>query len=383
MDIASMLKREDFYTILKNTLCTYYRRVYNSEIRVEYYPFDGSETLYIFSRLSFIARKKVPSGAKEFLYSEYNIRGNRLKYLAGKLLVFIATHSGGLGAVRKLYITEGVLGKNAFISPQNRSIRIFDYDTMTVDCIVKDGFTTAYFANQLAFRTNYRYDFVPPLMDAGDVWFRERIMRGHALARVTDEKAYTNTEEQVVRFVSRLAQDTLTTASSCEYVRHLVESIRSGLARAESEKHITTVAAMQTVVDNIEARITDMSIPLVISHGDLQSGNIWLETDGRVWIYDWETQKQRSIWYDSATLLFATRRAGGLERMMASHDAEELFACDTQTKRTPQAVRTAKDVVLLEDILFYLEDMLELPGTDGADIFEHFASRVLNLPKGE
>lgn len=382
MDIASMLEREDFYTILQQTLCAYYRQVHNREIRVEYAPFEGCETLYIFSRLSFIARKKVPAGAREFLYSEFNIRGNKLKYLAGKLLVFLATHSGGLGAVRKLYITKDVLGQNAFISPQNRSIRIFDYDAMTVDCIVKSGFTSTYFANQLAFRKTYRYDFVPALIDCGDNWFRERIMRGHALARVTDEQAYAAAEQQAVRHIAQLAQDTLRTTDA-GYIHTLAEDIQDKLIRAEAEKHITTAAALKNVVDAIEARTAEMPIPLVISHGDLQSGNIWLENDGRVWVYDWETQKQRSVWYDSATLLFATRRAGGLERMMASEHAEELFACDRETARTPAAIRTAKDTVLLEDMLFYLEDMLELPGTDGADIFELFAARVLNISKGE
>lgn len=383
MDIASMLEREDFYTILRETLCAYYRQVHNRDIRVEYQPFDGCETLYIFSRLSFIARKKVPAGAREFLYSEYNIRGNKLKYLAGKLLVFLATHSGGLGAVRKLYITKGALGQNAFISPQNRSIRLFDYDSMTVDCIIKSSFTSTYFANQLAFRKTHRYDFVPALIDSGDNWFRERIMRGHALARVTDEKAYAAAEQQAIKHITRLAQDTWKTVDAVEYIHTLAEDIRGKLLRAETEKHIATAATLNEIVAAIEARATAMPIPLVVSHGDLQSGNIWLENDGRVWIYDWETQKPRSVWYDSATLLFATRRAGGMEHMMASTDAEQLFACDDKTERTPQAIRTAKDTVLLEDMLFYLEDMLELPGTDGADIFELFANRVLNLPKGE
>lgn len=382
MDIASMLVREDFYTILQETLRAYYRQVHNRDIRVEYTPFEGCETLYIYSRLSFIARKKVPCGAREFLYSEFNIRGNLIKYFAGKLLVFLAVHSGGRGATRKLYITRGALGKNAFISPQNRSIRIFDYDAMTVDCIVKSSFTSTYFNNQLAFRTQYHYPFVPPILATSEGWFREHIMRGNPLARVTNNEAYKAAQSCVIQYIGELASDTVQLTSSAEYMSGLIKDVYAKLGQAESEKKIASAPALKTLVRSIEERISDMPIPLVRSHGDLQSGNIWLETDGRVWIYDWETQKTRSIWYDCVTLLYSTRRAGGLERFMSSPDISLAFANDDRTERTPQAVRLIKDVVLLEDMLFYLEDMLELPGLDGAEIFERFAARVLNLPKG-
>ena len=236
MDIASMLEREDFYSILKQTLCTYYERVHGCKIRVEYEPFEGSETLYIFAKLSFISRKKVPAGAREYLYNEYNVRGNFLKYLAGKALVFLGTHSGGLGAVRKLYITRGVLPENAFISPQNRSIRIFDYDKMTVDCIIKDGFTDRYFNNQLAFRKKFSYDFMLPLLDSGEGWFREKILRGNPLARVTDNALYTEAQQTALSHIGRLAADTQTTAPAGEYLSRLSADIRRKLALAAEKR---------------------------------------------------------------------------------------------------------------------------------------------------
>ncbi|MBQ3133427.1 MAG: hypothetical protein IJC17_04025 [Clostridia bacterium] len=373
MDIASMLEREDFYTILQNTLQKYYQQVHDREIRIEYEPFEGCETLYIHARLSFISRKKVPAGAREFLYNEYNIRGSFLKFLAGKVLVFMATHCGGLGAVRKLYITRGVLGENAFISPQNRSVRIFDYDRMTVDCIIKEGFTSRYFNNQLAFRKQYAYDFVLPLIDSGEGWFRERIMRGHALARVTDEAVYTAAQETALSYIDRLAADTATEVSAGAYIESLAAEIRGKLHLAEEKKQVATDTLL-VAVDRIESTYKGLGAPILLAlgHGDLQTGNIWVENDGRVWLYDWETQGKRSVWYDRATLVYATRRAGGLERFLTAEDLSAFCREDC----SPAKTCLIQDTVLLEEMLFYLDDLLELPGTDGAVIFERFVKRV-------
>ena len=131
---------------------------------------------------------------------------------------------------------------------------------------------------------------------------------------------------------------------------------------------------MRAIVDHFASLHgeSDVAMPLAISHGDLQTGNVWVEKDGRVWVYDWETQGRRSVWYDRATLLYATRRAGGLEKLLSAEDLSDL--CDQPCQ--PATTELIRHTVLLEEMLFYLDDMLELPDKDGAAIFERFTDRI-------
>ena len=57
------------------------------------------------------------------------------------------------------------------------------------------------------------------------------------------------------------------------------------------------------------ANTTDMRVSIAMTHGDLQTGNIYIdEENDKAYIIDWETVKKRSIWYDAATVMCSTRR---------------------------------------------------------------------------
>lgn len=384
MIISAMLDREDFYKILIETLEFYYNKTQNKNVKVSYDKFKDSDELFIYPRLSYISRRITPSGAKKFLYSEYNIRNSFIKYLCGKLMVFLGTHTFGLGASKKIYISNDIVGKNEFISPQNRSVRIFNYETLTVDCVAKSGFTDFYFNNQLKFREDCNYDFVPKLLEHGERWFRERIMLGHALARVTVEEDYKKAVSDVLLYLRIIANDTMVFITADKYVAMLAEEIKEKLSRAVNNKKIKYVAQLIEETDKIVQKTLtfDFTVPLVTSHGDLQSGNIWVDKEKKTWIYDWETVKQRSVWYDCATLLYSIRRAGGLENLINSNDISEIYVCDNRSDYSADETYVIKTIVLLEDILFYLDDMNGLPFEYGNDIFDKFSLRVLNILKG-
>lgn len=380
MDIRAMLAREDFYPILKHTLEHYFRTVRGCDARFEYTPFSGGERLGIYDKMSFVSRLPAPKGARTYLYHEFNIRDSLIKYYGAKLLVFLAVHGLPVGRVRDCWLTKGVLGSNEFISPQNRSIRFFDYDAMTVDCVIKQGFTSTYFDQQLQFRKDCPYDFVPPLLAYGQDWFREKILLGHTLARVTVAQDYEKGISAAIRFMGQIAKDTVRLSSAQAYLDSLCSELKAKLLRAEQEKQIRRSAFLQSFVDACRERAEGMKeIPLVTSHGDLQTGNIWLDQDGKVRIYDWETVKDRSIWYDCSTLLFSTRRAGGLEAMYASPEMHRFAPYGLFAEPTAEELEQWKAVILLEDLSFYLDDMMELPHDFGNELFNAFADRLWNM----
>lgn len=381
MRLAEMVLREDFYQILQNTVKAYFSSVHGRDIVFSYKKTGDLEKLVINGKLSFISRFPAPSGLRHFLLAEYNIRGSKLKKLVGKAVALTVGTFPQVGKVRNVYISKGILGKDVFISPQNRSVRFFDYNAMTVDCICKAGFTDKYFNNQLHFRKKHQYDFMLPLLDSGKGWFREPILVGHPLARVTDEVVYRKGTEDALAHIGRLAADTLTYIDVTAYIHILREKIGHLLEQAHKRKHITSLELSRRITDVAThwAASAPTRIPLCMSHGDFQGGNIWVDENGKTWIYDWETVAQRSVWYDSAVLNYSLRRDYGWKNLLEDAEPKAFCSCDPEKEHSAESYYGIKGILVLEDVLFYLEDMLELPEDWGAEIYDTFILRMEKL----
>jgi hypothetical protein len=277
-----------------------------------------------------------------------------------------------------IYLTKDVLGKNELISPQNRSVRFYNYDQSTVDCIIKNGFTSKYFNNQIAFRKQYKYEFMVPLIDSGEGWFREPILKGHPLARVTGKDNYQKGIDTAVQYIQRLAKDTLEYTSSEEYIQDLLAKARQLTEQAKQKKYIATYEKCLALLALVEKGVgnVSMEIPTCMSHGDFQTGNIWVDNKGKVLIYDWETTGRKSVWYDCATLLYSLRRPVGWESFMKDTTPTLLLVSDPNKNRSKTDFEIIKKIVLLEDFMFLIEDMMELPMDWGKDGFDSKIERL-------
>lgn len=376
-----MIKREDFYRILLETLLEYFSVVRHKEITCQYDSFDGGEELRIFTKGNVVCRPQKPKGARNFFNAEYNIRNSLWKYIIGKILVNYLMCTKKAFAIRSLYITDGVLGKNEFISPQNRSIRIYDYDKSHVDCIIKKGFTNKFFNNQIAFRKNYKYDFLVPLIDCGDGWFREPILKGHPLVRVTGKRKFQQGMNTAVKDIQELAKDTLEYKPLQEYIYGLLIKAQQLTEQAKQAKDVASYDKCLELIAFVEngVQCVSMEIPTCISHGDFQTGNIWMNNDGTVLIYDWETSGRRSVWYDITTLLYSLRRVFGWEQFLNDEKPSQSLACDPNKNRSCDEFEVIKKIVLLEDYLFYIEDLMELPMDWGKDVFDENIQRIYQV----
>ncbi len=387
MDLASMLKRESFFEIFFPTVERYFKEVYREDVHL-YFASSGEKkaNLFIYPRLSAAVVRNISKNARSFFYSEWNVRGSWIKRLSAKLYVWVMTHSLGLLAQYRFHLEPAkTLSKNIVIAPNNRSIRVFDYKSGLVGCIIKQGFTNKYFINQLKFRLEHKYYFVPPLTDYGDSWFREPIMYGHPLARVTDEVQYKQSIVEATANIAIIAKDTLEYQSCDEYVKAVSTTLHKGVAEASEKKHIESADALETIINRLVGSLKDCTfqIPVVLSHGDLQTGNIWVDIKGKTWVYDWETVGYRSVWYDAATLLLSLRREGGIERIWQSTDyrkiSEKVLANDNRKNYSDTELSQIVSVVVLEDIAFHLEDMLELPQDFGSNIFNNYTKKLIAL----
>lgn len=376
-----MLLREDFYKILRDTIIDYAHAVLQKEIRCEYEPFENSEVWCINATLGFVARTPVPKGVRTYMKSEYNVRGSIVKNVIGKAAVDVITAIPSIGTTKKVYVSRGVFDSAVFIVPQNRSIRFYDYERMTVDCIIKSGFTSKYFNNQIDFRTTYSYDFLNPMLANGNGWFREKVLMGHPLVRTTDRELFENGTEKALDYLKVLGKDTVEFTPVKLYFESMKEDAIRKTAFAKEKKKIQEAEATMKLLDIAEKLANNImtDIPTCISHGDFQSGNIWIEPSGNTLVYDWETAGRRSVWYDSATLSYSLRRAFGWESMVNDSSIEGLMKCVPDGINARMDRRGIIGVLLLEDILFYLDDMLELPNDWGRESFDGFIARQKTL----
>lgn len=382
MDLASMLEREDFFELFFQTVEHYYDEALKKEISISFAGKGKKCNLVIKPFLSAATARRMSIKARSFFYSEWNVRNSLWKYCAAKLYVFVLTRTGKIFAQYKFHMEpESAVSKDLVIAPNNRSIRIFDYGTGTVGCIAKKGFTDKFFSNQIIFRKTYRYDFMVPLLDNGTRWFIEPILSGHPLARVTDDTIYDKGVHDALAGIKLLAQDTMEYITSKEYADLLMNQINDMLQNAIKNKKIRYAEEIKQIsLDaSVALRQSELQIPICVSHGDFQSGNIWVDIEEKTWLYDWETVGKRSIWYDSSVLQYSLRRPYGWKNLLSDAEPKKMLHCDLKQERSVQEYEVIKKTVLLEDIIFYLEDMLELPKDWGNEIFDAFAERMSTL----
>ncbi len=363
MDSKTMLARENFIDVLLGTIKAYYQQVHGKEVELSLHKQKGYETLYLYHMPLFVSKFPMSKGAKSLLYTEYNIRGSFLKYIIGKLGVFVISNSFGLGAANRIYIrADADTNTNLFISPCNRTVRFYDFKTDTVDCILKAGYQSLFLNNQLDFRENCSYAFVPKVLKRGENWYSEPIMHGHALARVRDRRLYEKARETVWEYVARLTADTLELTSGQAYfrdLRRMLGELCEQLLEPQDPLHKRIDGCIRLMEQQIGT--TELSVPTCISHGDLQEGNIWVTTDQQVLIYDWETCGRRSVWYDPATLCYSLHnRVQGFALMGCLQKDDKWLSNDPNKQYTVPQLVFIHHILLLEDILFQMQEALQL-----------------------
>lgn len=379
-----MVLREDFYSILERTLKDYYRVVQKKDIKISAVAHRLSNRIYIYPRIGIIMTRVPSRDILEYLLNEYNVRNSVLKYTLAKIYVLCCFISKGFLASRSLYISDDSIFSNSdAIIPANRKIRIFNFQEKYVDAIIKDGFTSKFFNNELNFRINHLYGFIPPIQEYGRNWYREEILPGQPLARIKDPILYETSVRQALDGIGQIAQKTCRMVDPVHYVTGLLGQIEAKLTMARDRKRINCYDKVLSLVRMASASAVTLGgdLPLVTSHGDLQSGNIWVDRDrNKTYVIDWETHEERSIWYDCATLLLSTRRAGKLREMMCNRNNEQvkkaIFINDSRKDYNMLAVM---GILTLEDIAFYLDDLLELPQNWGGDIFNRIANELESM----
>ena len=341
-----MVEREDFYKIAEKTLEEYYSVVYNKKVSISVVSPSIKSKIFVYPKINAITTRFPSKKVIAYSYDEFNVSNNFLKFILAKIYVTLCMFTGGLFAEKSIkYSDYSIFNDNILISPANRKIRIYDFENGVVDAIVKNSFTKRYFENELNFRLNHSYDFIIPIIDHGDNWYREKILPGQPLARIKNERLYNKSVIETISYIKKIAEDTIQLVDSKEYSNNLFKNISQKLLVAKETKKIKYFDIITEIAQIAlkKALLLNGPLPLVESHGDLQSGNVWVDKKAeKTYIIDWETHEKRSIWYDCATILLSIRRENKLKEMAENCDTdaikEALLANDTCKEYNMQAV---------------------------------------------
>jgi len=336
-----MLKREDFYDINEKTLKNYY-----SDCKTV-------KKLYIYPELNAIVVSCPSRAVKRYLYTEYRVSGSFIKRLAVRAYAFVMLNSFGLFAARSIKLPASA-GRNTLIYPCNKKYRIFDFDKNTVSVIPKVGFPVGDLKNEIDFRKSSDAEFVPSLISYSDKGYTEDIIDGYPVARASkreeelSDKAFSIWESYSAR--SRSTVDRGRYAGELLSKTGMLLGELEALNKSVDSKRVLSLA--EKLSDEMSAYTG--SVTLSLSHGDLQSGNVWVENEtDKIYIIDWESYGKRSAEYDKATLYGGIRRSDRLADYVKVMD-------DTHA------------TVLLEDLIFRLNELKSLPENFGAEDFEHY-----------
>ena len=341
MKISYMLKRENFYDINERTLKRYY-----SESKSE-------KKLYIYPELNAIVTSRPSRSVRQYLYTEYRVSGSLIKRLAVRVYAFAMLHSGGLFAAKKLNLPTDA-DRDTLIYPCNKKYRIFDFKNNTVSVIPKEGFPMGDLQNEIKFRKDAEADFVPSLLSYSANGYTEKIIDGYPVARAVErEKELSDIAFAIWESYVESSRETV---ELIEYADHLYCEITSLLHELSESRETTDFERVGSISNRLleELRASEEKVVIGLSHGDLQSGNIWVENvTEKIYIIDWESYGKRSADYDKATLYDGIRRGDCLSEYVKVKDVTHA-------------------TVLLEDIIFRLNELKNLPEDFGAEDFERY-----------
>ena len=383
MTIYQLFEREDIYSIIEITLKEYFFDVHgiNTDVRLTNNKFRNHFVVY--PRIGIIISRVPTWEVMKHVYADFNVQGSTLRKIIAWGYITLCWCTFGLMGSRTLYVSsKKALHRNISIMACNRKIRIFDFKNRFVDAIIKVGYHDYYFKNEIKARTTLNYPFIPCIDKIGPRWYREKILDGSGLVRTAPGK-YEKYCNEVLSDIRKLYIDYGSSITLSDYANRLDETLRKGIKQLHINKGITDLTYLESIKNKTLdlLRNDDMSVPITLSHGDLQTGNIIVdEKQDKVTIYDWETFGERSVWFDcSRLLLYSVRRENFIHMVNQYEDKEikdSLLILDNNKNRNMKQVVA---VLVLEDMIFRIDEVVDLPGKIGTEGIIHLENTLKEI----
>ena len=375
MKISEMLEREDFYSILQSTLNIYSSPLSFSADPVEVRCDKKDCSLFVNPQLNAIMSAHPSQAVVKYLQTEYHIGGSWKRRMAVKVYLWLATHFVKQFSQRGLQIQYNYDIRDLLIYPCNKKIRVFDFGRDVVYTALKQGFPDNYILREVTFRQREAKtkDFIPNIKVSDNGFYVEEIIHGRPLARINDNDFVEDKKRKAYQLILSLTAKA-ETINSKEYINCLADECDKLL----HEKSLSTIERkqMQAIFDLLANEAVSEDVPMVVSHGDLQPGNIWIkDKDEKIIIIDWETVKSRSPFYDLAALYLDMRRKK-TPQSLYDRIIQNYSLFDTNNDYN---VKTIGAIVLAEELTYQTEELSSFPGTIGIKEYKQIVEQFSHL----
>ena len=376
MTISDLQRRENFYEINNKTLEKYFSEINRLLHRVkicEDSPTYSTNKSYffIYPRINAIVTKDSSREVREYIYKEFSNNPSLLKRFAIYFYTRLLLKSKGKFSDKCISIEPKIKDENSLlIFPGNKKIKIFNFQENYIDNIVKESFIDYSFNKELDFRlNNTKYDFVLGVERYSNRWYREKIIDGVSLPRISNKNKHKLLKENVNKILDLLQENTKKEIEIGEYVNKLVCKIKKGSRelgnKSEKFNFERKLEKFVMFLVNMIANKKDI-ILLSLSHGDMQEGNvIIIKADEKIFIVDWETWSERTIWYDKLMFNYNLRNIykfiNNLKEYIFNYknviyvDKNDVSVADLNQRKVIAII------FILEDLLWQIEESNNFP----------------------
>ena len=299
MKISLLLRRENFYKILKETLK-------ESEL------FDNTDSnknynYFVNKYLNFIAYDGINRELFTNIFNEYSNSNNPVKNLLQKFYVKLATSK----LLCRLFSHKVIFMpkyNECLILGGNHRLRLFSNQLNSSWLILKKGERTDYIKNDVFIRNKFKLSYAPVIFNSGDSWLEEEYIEGTPANRLKDISYSETIKDNISKLhFNELLDYSKKKISTINYF----DRIRNEILKIINNKKIKTnpvitkkiIQTFEILFENVSAK----SIYISYSHGDLSDSNI-LVNNGQAKVIDWECASERYYIYDLYVLFGRTRK---------------------------------------------------------------------------
>lgn len=304
MRLSELRDREPVDAIVRSTLASDWSRISGREVRVDPGAQNGAQEWVENRVLSAFHTRDASREVRAFMRDLYRFTPSKLRTLPQLAAVTIASSS-----IAAKHLTRpafwvappSLAAAEMLIVPGNERIRIFDFDRQRARVVLKHGLDTSGTKAELALRAVAAPQWLTiEASDPDGLWFEEPLLNGYTLPRCPPWYPHGRLRSAADELLNELHHRT----ASATAARTYAEQVGAALPAAVD-------GPLRDALMMEAARASD--VELVQSHGDYQSGNVFVErSTRRVVLIDWEYSGQRQRGFDALVLQLDSRHPIGL-----------------------------------------------------------------------
>lgn len=358
MPYSDFFMREQVYVIIRNTLEDYFECDVEFSKRI-HSDWEKSKVFFCYERLGIILPYYFSNKLIDHVYRAFRISTSFSRKIVMALYLLGVKAMPSVFSNMYMYIDSDMIFENLLIEPGNKKLKLFDYEKDEIINLQKVGFQSSWMEKEIEYRENNKKPYILPIRRIPGGYI-EPLVFGYSYARLSvTQRARLNDQ------VSTIWKDCFKTKHevlACDYIQKLYECVVASISTYGGTLEKTSVKNLLYFLDLLKRHaLKEGNIKIVQSHGDLQYGNLlWDAKKNIIYLIDWETWADRSVYYDLLLFHYGYRNSNKLAQSIAIFMGEKgsrLFGRDLSFKEMSNAIV----LFIFEDLIWQFEEMSTLP----------------------